>query len=88
MGVTMNDYRNGPWGHRHDLTIGLEHERANSKWVFGYPGGRVYEDFEGTPQYVYLQDEDRTGATRIARRSSRKIRGPQVRESRWSLASG
>lgn len=57
IGVTVNDYRDRLWGRHHELMFGLQHERARSRWVSGFPGGRIYYDFNGVPRFVDLQEE-------------------------------
>jgi hypothetical protein len=41
---------------RHELKAGVEHERARLRDAGGYPGGALYQDRDGQPEFVWLWD--------------------------------
>jgi outer membrane receptor protein involved in Fe transport len=49
-------YADGFLGKSHEFKFGFEFQHANITNEFGYPGGRLYLDYDGAPYLAYLYD--------------------------------
>jgi hypothetical protein len=50
-------------GGEHDFKVGVQYTRGASEWVGGYPGGKSYYLFAGSPLYMYQQQPFMYGGT-------------------------
>ncbi len=66
--ATLTRYADNFLGKAHELKFGLEFERSKIRNESGYPGGRYYYDYGGSPYLVFLWDGYVTNA--VGKRTS------------------
>lgn len=75
--TALTRYVNGAAGLGHEIKVGGEYERARARGATGYPGGRLYLDFDGAPDQVEFWN----GATYRGRHS----RATVYAQDAWSI---
>ena len=62
-GASLTRFADGFAGRSHELEIGVEFERATSRGVSGFPGGRTFVDAAGVPVQLISWDGDTVEGT-------------------------